>query len=76
MDDEIISALIGSANTGKTGSTSVALPAAQKIAHGSAGLTIAKLVEAKQKLDETRKFSHLIAQRQCFLEGTIFQQKP
>ena len=52
MDDEIISALIGSANTGKTGSTSVALPAAQKIAHGSAGLTIAKLVEAKQKLDE------------------------
>lgn len=52
MDDEIISALIGSANTGATGSTSVALPAAQKIAHGSAGLTIAKLVEAKQKLDE------------------------
>lgn len=52
MDDEIISALIGSANTGKTGATSVALPAAQKIAHGSAGLTIAKLVEAKQKLDE------------------------
>ena len=52
MDDEIISALIGSANTGKTGSSSVALPAAQKIAHGSAGLTIAKLVEAKQKLDE------------------------
>ena len=52
MDDEIISALIGSSNTGKTGSTSVALPAAQKIAHGSAGLTIAKLVEAKQKLDE------------------------
>ena len=52
MDDEIIAALIGSANTGKTGSTSVALPAAQKIAHGSTGLTIAKLVEAKQKLDE------------------------
>ena len=52
MDDEIISALLGSSNTGKTGSTSVALPAAQKIAHGSAGLTIAKLVEAKQKLDE------------------------
>jgi len=52
MDDIIISALLGTALTGKTGSTSVTLPSAQKIAHGSAGLTIAKLVEAKQKLDE------------------------
>lgn len=52
MDDEIITALGGSANTGQTGSTSVALPAGQKIAVASAGLTIAKLVEAKQKLDE------------------------
>ncbi len=52
MDDEIIAALGGTALTGKTGATSTALPSAQKIAHGSAGLTIAKLVEAKQKLDE------------------------
>jgi hypothetical protein len=52
MDDEIISALGGSASTGQTGSTSVALPAGQKIAVQSAGLTIAKLVDAKQTLDE------------------------
>ena len=52
MDDVIITAMGGSASTGVTGSTSTALPSAQKIAHGSAGLTIAKLVTAKKKLDE------------------------
>ena len=52
MDDEIIAAFNASALTGKTGATSTALPSSQQIAHGSAGLTIAKLVEAKQKLDE------------------------
>ena len=52
MDDEIIAAFNATALTGKTGATSTALPASQQIAHGSAGLTIAKLVEAKQKLDE------------------------
>lgn len=52
MDDVIISALGGTAYTGTTGSTSTALPSASKIAHGSAGLTIAKLVTAKKKLDE------------------------
>ena len=52
MDDEIIAAALGTAQTGKDGSTSTALPAGQKIAHGSAGLTVAKLIEAKQKLDE------------------------
>ena len=52
MDDVIISAMGGTAYTGTTGSTSTALPAASKIAHGSAGLTIAKLVTAKKKLDE------------------------
>ena len=52
MDDEIISALIGTAKTGASGSTSTALPSGQKIAHGSAGLTIAKLVTAKKILDQ------------------------
>jgi len=52
MDDTIISAMGGTAKTGTTGSTSTALPSAQKIAHGSTGLTIAKLVTAKKKLDE------------------------
>jgi len=51
MDDEIISAALGTSLTGKDGSTSTALPAGQKIAHGSAGLTIAKLVSAKELLD-------------------------
>ena len=51
MDDTIISAMGGTAKTGTTGSTSTALPSAQKIAHGSTGLTIAKLVTAKKKLD-------------------------
>jgi len=51
MDDVVITAALGTSNTGKDGSTSTALPAGQKIAHGSAGLTIAKLVSAKELLD-------------------------
>ena len=51
MDDVIISAALGNASTGKDGSTTTALPSSQKIAHGSAGLTIAKLIEAKEILD-------------------------
>jgi len=52
MDDAIITAFNASASTGKAGTTSTALPAGNIIAHGSAGLTIAKLVSAKKKLDE------------------------
>ena len=52
MDDEIIAALGGTAKTGVSGGTSTALPSGQKIAHGSAGLTIAKLVSAKKILDQ------------------------
>ena len=51
MDDVIITAALGTANTGKEGATSTALPSGQKIAHGSAGLTIAKLLSAKEILD-------------------------
>tara|TARA_X000001388_G_scaffold24147_1_gene16641 strand:+ start:4182 stop:5042 length:861 start_codon:yes stop_codon:yes gene_type:complete len=51
MDDVIITAALGTSNTGKDGSTSTTLPSGQKIAHGSAGLTIAKLVSAKELLD-------------------------
>ena len=51
MDDVIITAALGTANTGKEGATSTALPSGQKIAHGSAGLTIAKLLSAKELLD-------------------------
>ena len=49
MDDVIISAALGTAFTGETGSTSTAN--ANQIVHGSAGLTIAKLRTAKQTLD-------------------------
>ena len=48
-DDAIIAALQGNARA-STGN--VALGAGQKIAHGSAGLTLAKLTSAKQLLDE------------------------
>ena len=52
MDDEIISAISGNAFSGETGSTTVPLPAGQKITEsGTAGLTIDKLREAKEKFD-------------------------
>tara|TARA_R110002012_G_scaffold49826_3_gene128986 strand:+ start:3114 stop:3986 length:873 start_codon:yes stop_codon:yes gene_type:complete len=53
MDDVIITALGGTAYTGETGATSVALPSTQKFATSqqSDGLTIAKLLDAKKKMD-------------------------
>jgi len=52
MDDEIIAAAGGTAYTGETGSTAVALPSGQKITEASTGgLTIAKLRQAKEILD-------------------------
>jgi len=51
MDDAIITAATGVAKTGKSGATSTSLPASQQIAAGGADLTLAKLIEAKKKLD-------------------------
>lgn len=53
IDSEIITAAFGASSTGKDGSTSTSFPAGQQVGVGSpaAGLTIAKLVEAKKKLD-------------------------
>ena len=51
MDDVIIAAALGSSKTGKDGSTSTAFASGNIIANGSAGLTIAKLLEAKEILD-------------------------
>ncbi len=51
MDDVILSAALGVSQTGKDGSSTTSLPNAQKIGHASAGLTLAKLIEAKEKLD-------------------------
>mgnify|MGYP003633563516 FL=1 len=52
MDSVIITAALGTAKTGVSGATSTALPSGQKVAHGSAGLTVAKLLSAKKILDE------------------------
>jgi len=51
-DRIILAALGGNAYAGKAGGTTVALPAAQKVADGGVGMTIAKLLSAKQILDE------------------------
>lgn len=51
MDDVIISAALGTAKTGKDGASDTALPAGQKLAVASSGLTIAKLLDAKELLD-------------------------
>ena len=51
MDDLIISAASGTAYTGKAGGTSTSLGSSQQIAIGGTGLTLAKLLEAKEKLD-------------------------
>jgi hypothetical protein len=55
MDDVIITALGGSADTGVAGGTAVSLPSTQKVSTAAqadgAGLTIAKLLSAKYILD-------------------------
>ena len=51
IDDLIISAFSGTAYTGKAGGTSTTFTAANQIAIGAAGLTINKLIEAKELLD-------------------------
>jgi len=52
MDDVIISAALGTAKTGKDGSTSTAFDTSNsQIAAGASGLTLAKLIEAKEILD-------------------------
>ena len=51
MDDAITTAATGTAKTGASGGTSTSMLAANQIAHGSAGLTVAKLVSAAKILD-------------------------
>ncbi|MBG17193.1 MAG: hypothetical protein CMB77_02410 [Euryarchaeota archaeon] len=51
MDDKIIAAATGTALTGKAGATSTTMLSANQIAHGSADLTLAKLLSAKEILD-------------------------
>jgi hypothetical protein len=49
IDDLIIAAALGNAVDGD--GSNVALPSGQKIAHGSAGLSLAKLIQTKEILD-------------------------
>jgi len=51
IDDMIITAFSGTAYTGKAGGTSTTFTAANQIAVGAAGLTVAKLISAKELLD-------------------------
>jgi hypothetical protein len=51
MDDVIIAAAFGTSLTGKDGTTSTPFDSNNSIAVGSAGLTLAKLLEAKEILD-------------------------
>ena len=51
MDDAIIDAASGNVFGGVAGGSTVALPSGQKIVHGSAGLSVTKLIEAKEILD-------------------------
>lgn len=56
FDEVVIDALLGTAYGGKDGNTATALPAGQKIAHGSVGLTIEKLITARKKFAEKEFF--------------------
>lgn len=51
-DDVIIAALTGTARAATGSGGDIVLPAGQKVAHGSAGLTVDKMLAAKQILDE------------------------
>lgn len=51
MDDVIIANANGTARTGKTGQTPVPLSGGQKIGAAGSGLTLAKLLQAKEVLD-------------------------
>lgn len=51
MDARILAAAIGTSYSGEAGATSVTLPAAQKVAAATSGLTITKLISAKEILD-------------------------
>jgi|TARA_R110000744_G_scaffold43715_2_gene97810 hypothetical protein len=51
MDDAIISAATGTSLTGSSGGTSTDMVSGNIIAHGSADLSVAKLIQAKKILD-------------------------
>jgi len=52
LDDYIITALRGTSKTGAAGATDTILPAAQKVAVAAAGLTLNKILETAEKMNE------------------------
>jgi hypothetical protein len=52
MDDSIISAATGTSKTGSSGAADTDMISGNIIGHGSADLTLAKLIQAKKILDE------------------------
>ena len=48
IDDVLLTAMRGTAYTGVAGGTATVLPSGQKIAEGNTGMTIEKLIEAKE----------------------------
>lgn len=50
-DDIAWATALDDVKTGELGTTNTALPSGQKILHGSAGLTLAKLIEAREIID-------------------------
>ena len=66
-DDVIITALGGSARALDDGSSSIALPSAQKIAVGGTGLTIAKLISAKELLTAAEAYNEDDPEDQLFI---------
>jgi hypothetical protein len=51
LDSIIYTQIRGNALSGETGATTVALPSGQKIAHGSAGMSLAKILQASRMLN-------------------------
>jgi hypothetical protein len=51
MDEVLVDAARGTAYTGESGSTSTALPSGQKVSLSASGLTLAKLLSAKEIMD-------------------------
>ena len=67
-DDVIMAAARG---TARTGTSTIALPAAQKIAVGAAGLTLAKLLTAKEILDAAEVDPQLEADGQAGIKRVM-----
>jgi len=76
IDAEILIAALATAYTGKEGTTPVTFPAGNVIADGNTGLTIAKLIDAKELLDlaevdeEESRFIAVTAKQISDLLGT------